>query len=238
MRIFAIGDLHLSTVTHKAMDVFGPQWANHWERIQNDWLSRVGPDDVVIVAGDTSWAMQLRDAVPDLEAIGRMPGQKILIRGNHDYWWASPAKIRSVLPEGMRIIQNDSIRVGDTVFCGSRGWVFPLGGPLGAEDEKIFQREKLRLRMSLDSAAGKGGSRLVCVMHYPPLYENCPRTDFTEILEEYHVDNCVFGHLHGDILRQVHLRDYRSGGVAYDLVSADYMDFGLLELPPAAHVDA
>lgn len=231
MRIFAIGDLHLSSVSHKAMDVFGPHWANHWERIQEDWKHRVREEDLVLIAGDTSWAMSLADAVPDLEAIGRMPGTKVLVRGNHDYWWSAPGKVRSVLPEKMLILQNDALRVGDTVLCGSRGWVFPIGGPLGAEDEKIFEREKLRLRMSLDKAATLGGSRLVCVLHYPPLYENMPHTDFTDILEEYRVDNVVFGHLHGEILSQVHLRNFRSGEVTYDLVSADYLNFGLYELP-------
>lgn len=237
MRVFAIGDLHLSSVSRKAMDVFGPHWANHWERIQEDWQSRVGEDDLVLVAGDISWAMQLPDAVPDLESIGRMPGSKVLIRGNHDYWWSSPSKVRSVLPEKMLILQNNAVRFGDTVLCGSRGWVFPLGGPLSAEDAKIFEREKIRLRMSLDEARRLGGRRLICMLHYPPLYENIPHTDFTDLLEEYKVDHVVFGHLHGDILSQIHLRNLESGGVMYDLVSADYLGFRLLQLPETIQME-
>lgn len=230
MRVFAIGDLHLSLGAPKEMDVFGPQWKNHWARIREDWQSRVGSDDVVLIPGDVSWATKLEDARIDLDAIGEMPGRKLLLRGNHDYWWASATKVRAVLPQGMDIIQNDARVIGSTVFCGARGWTFPTGKALGEEDQKIFEREKIRLGLSLEAARRLEGERRVVMMHFPPLYENWPVTDFTEMLEKHEVSDVVFGHLHGEILNQVGLRNYVKKGIRYRIVSADALDFKLLEL--------
>lgn len=226
MRVFAIGDLHLSrTVADKAMDVFGPAWRDHAVRIAENWKETVEAEDAVLIPGDISWAMRLQDAKADLCDIGRLPGRKILVRGNHDYWWSAPAKVRSVLPHDMQIIQNDAVRLGDTVFCGCRGWVFPMGTDLCAHDQKIFEREKLRLRMSLERARQLNGHTIVVLMHYPPLYESCLDTDFTHILEEFGVSHVVFGHLHGKVLQQINMKDFRHNGITYNLVSADYVGF-------------
>lgn len=231
MRIFAIGDLHLSgTVENKAMDVFGPEWHDHAARIAQSWTDCVGEEDVVLVPGDISWAMHLKDAAGDLNDLGRLPGMKILVRGNHDYWWSAPAQVRRVLPDNMHIIQNDAVKVGDTVFCGTRGWVFPMESGLSEHDQKIFEREKLRLRMSLDRAKDLGGACIIVLMHYPPLYENCTNTDFAKILEEYNARHVVFGHLHGKVLQQVSLRDFVHHNITYNLVSADYVGFAPLEI--------
>lgn len=228
MQVHAIGDLHLSLGAPKAMDVFGPHWENHFERIAADWKERVAPDDLVLVPGDISWATRLGEARADLDAIGALPGRKILLRGNHDYWWSSPAKVRSVLSGNTEILQNNALEVDGLVICGARGWTFPMGRPLSADDTKIFEREKIRLRLSLDAAARLAGGRpLIAMMHFPPLFENWPQTDFTRILEEYGVRDVVFGHLHGEILRQVRLTDYMCRGIRYNLVSADYLGFRL-----------
>lgn len=228
MAVHAIGDLHLSLGAPKAMDVFGPHWANHFERIREDWLRRVDPQDVVLIPGDISWATRLEEARIDLDAIGALPGRKYLLRGNHDYWWSSPAKVRGVLTGGTDIIQNNARLLPDRVVCGARGWTFPMGKTMTADDVKIFEREKIRLRLSLDEARRIAQGRpLLVMMHFPPLFENWPRTDFTDILEEYDVSDVVFGHLHGDILQQVHLTDYERNGIRYNLVSADYLNFRL-----------
>lgn len=231
MAVHAIGDLHLSLGSPKAMDVFGPHWTNHWDRIREDWERRVDPGDIVLIPGDISWATRLADARADLDAIGELPGEKFLLRGNHDYWWSSPAKVRGVLTGGTKLIQNNACVAGDWVICGARGWTFPMGKPMSADDTKIFERERIRLRLSLEEARRIAGGRpLLAMMHFPPLFENWPRTDFTDILEEYGVKEVIFGHLHGEVLQQVHLTDFEQSGIRYNLVSADYLDFQLKTL--------
>lgn len=149
MKLFAIGDLHLNGKADKPMDVFGSNWDRHREKIFDAWQSLVSPSDCVLVPGDICWAMYLEDAVDDLNSIAELNGTKILIRGNHDYWWASPTRIRAVLPAGMYIVQNDSVDMGAFSVCGSRGWMLPSAANFGKADEKIFNRELIRLEMSL-----------------------------------------------------------------------------------------
>ena len=153
MSIFAIGDLHLPGGDKKPMDVFGAHWERHFERICADWQSRVKPEDIVLIPGDISWAMQLGDALNDLREIAKLPGTILLLRGNHDYWWSSLSQLRACLPENMHAVQNDAFDAGDCVFCGTRGWTIPLGQNAAAQDEKLYRREVLRLEMSLKDAA-------------------------------------------------------------------------------------
>ena len=141
MTLFAIGDLHLPGGEEKPMDIFGDHWENHFAHIAADWRARVKDGDVVLIPGDISWAMQLERAVPDLQKIGALPGRKVLIKGNHDYWWHGIGRIRAALPENMFALQNDSVKFGDTVFCGSRAWCVPGSPDFGEADEKIFKRE-------------------------------------------------------------------------------------------------
>ena len=164
MAIYAIGDLHLPGGDDKPMNVFGDHWSGHFERICQDWISRVRDEDTVLIPGDISWAMQLDDALPDLESIGRLPGTKVLLRGNHDYWWSGISRLRDVLPKGMFAIQNDAMKIGDTAVCGTRGWTLP-GGSTAPEDEKIYRRELQRMEMSLDRAMKLGAERLVVMCH-------------------------------------------------------------------------
>ena len=140
MSIFAIGDLHLPGGDKKPMDVFGPHWEHHFERICADWQSRVKPEDIVLIPGDISWAMQLGDALNDLRDIAKLPGTILLLRGNHDFWWSSVSQLRACLPKNMHAVQNDAFDAGECVFCGTRGWTIPLGPNAAAQDEKLYRR--------------------------------------------------------------------------------------------------
>lgn len=230
MRLFAIGDLHLPGGEEKPMEVFGDHWENHFERIAQDWRSRVTQEDVVLLPGDTSWAMQLEAALPDLQAIGALPGRKVLIKGNHDYWWGGIGQVRRALPAGMHALQHDALDVGDAVLCGTRGWVYPAGNePLSQEDERIFNRELLRLEMALTSAVKLAVGRPVVVMlHYPPLYAQDRDTPFTRLLAKYPVHTVVYGHLHGAGIRGGFTGMYQ--GIHYQLCSCDSLDFTLAEV--------
>jgi len=224
MSVFAIGDLHLPGHEQKPMDVFGSHWDRHFETISENWRQKITADDIVLLPGDISWAMQLSEAVDDLNAIAQLPGTKLLLRGNHDYWWSSLSKLRAVLPPSMHVIQNDAVKIGNHIFCGTRGWNFPTAQqPLNAQDEKVYQRELIRLRMSLDQARRLGEGDITVMLHFPPLFADGIGTAFTEILEEYAVNRVVYGHLHGAGIKIgfIGIRE----GVAYHLVSCDALEF-------------
>lgn len=231
MSLYAIGDLHLPGGDEKPMDVFGGHWEDHFARISADWRERVGEEDTVLIPGDLSWAMQLRDAVPDLQAIGALPGRKLIVKGNHDYWWSTLRQVQSALPEGMTALQHTAIDVGDAVVCGTRGWSFPTEeAPLSAEDMRIFSRELIRLEMALQAAVRLApGKPVVVMLHYPPLFEQCRDTAFTALLEKYGVHTAVYGHLHGAGIRVGYTGEHR--GVRYMLTSCDSLKFALAEVP-------
>jgi len=225
MRLFAIGDLHLSGGDNKPMDVFGPQWNRHFFHIRENWLRLVQEEDTVLIPGDISWAMQLQDARADLEEIGSLPGRKIICKGNHDYWWNSISQVRTVLPAGMTALQHSAADLGDAVVCGTRGWLIPTKEiPLSEQDGKICRREVERLRLALDEAKGIAGDRpLVVMTHYPPLLVGETDTVFTALLEEYRVHTAVYGHLHGMGIQNGYTGKLR--GVVYHLVSCDSIGF-------------
>lgn len=231
MRLFAIGDLHMSGGGDKPMDIFGAQWDRHFLHIQENWERQVGPEDTVLIPGDISWAMKLEDAVPDLETIGRLPGKKVICRGNHDYWWHSITRVREALPEGMIALQADAADLGEWVVCGTRGWLIPVSNTeMAAEDRKIYRREVQRLQMALDRAVEMAGSRpIVVMMHYPPLLKGERQSDFTTILEEHGVTAVVYGHLHGPGI----MAGFNGvqQGVVYTLVSCDSIGFSPKEVP-------
>jgi len=225
LSLFAVGDLHLPGGDDKPMDVFGPQWDRHFLRISESWRDQVTDQDTVLVPGDISWAMRLEDAVPDLRLIGELPGRKILIRGNHDYWWGGIGRVRAALPEGMYALQQDAIDIGEAVVCGTRGWNIPTEeNPLDAENEKIYQRELSRLDLALDSAKKMAGERPVIVMmHFPPLYQGQRQSGFTERMEAAGVRGCVYGHLHGAGIAAAFNGEWN--GVNYQLTSCDSQEF-------------
>lgn len=222
MRVFAISDLHLSGAVQKPMDIFGKRWNDHWSRIRKNWAAcGIEQDDVVLIAGDISWAMTLDQAMVDLNEIGELPGIKLILRGNHDYWWNSLSKLRKALPAGMYALQNDAMTIGGYTFCGSRGWVCPGSTNFKVEDRKIYERELLRTGLSLEAAAKQGG-RLVAMMHYPPFNERQEPSGFVELFERYGVELVVYGHLHGRSCLSAFEGDIR--GVEYRLTSCDYLE--------------
>jgi len=232
MRLFAIGDLHLSGhPAKKPMDVFGPAWTDHWDRIRLDWKSRVTAEDTVLLAGDISWAMHLEDALIDLNEIKELPGKKIIIRGNHDYWWESVSKLTRIAgDESVTFIQDDCIPIADgsIAICGTRGWICPGDIHFTEEDAKPYRRELLRAERALQKAADLGIGRKILLLHYPPVFDLCRPSGFTELLEKFEVPLCIFGHLHGMQPHTMFPRYYN--GTLLHLVSADYRACRLLEI--------
>jgi predicted phosphohydrolase len=220
MSIFAIADLHLSFAVHKPMDRFGPHWIDHPVQVARAWRERVAPADTVLVCGDTSWAMRLDEAAPDLAWLDDLPGRKVLLRGNHDYWWGSLAKVRRALPPSLRALQNDSLEVEGWQVVGSRGWLLP-GPDASTEDQAIYARELGRLRLSLDSARGPGPR--LAMLHYPPYGVETGSSPVLDLLREYDVKLCVYGHLHA-----VLPGTYPAGterGIEFHCVSVDLVGF-------------
>ena len=223
MNIYAISDLHLSAAVDKPMDVFGGNWFDYWNVIKNNWKAVVSDDDVVLIAGDISWAMTLDDAIPDLADIDALPGRKVIIKGNHDYWWSSVSKIRAVLPPSITVLQNDAIKIGKYVIFGSRGWACP-DKAFTAEDEKIYLREATRLALSYEAAMRlKGdGDELIAMMHFPPFNVRREDTEYTRLFEEKGVRTVVYGHLHGNACRAD--KKYVKNGITYLLTSCDQIN--------------
>ncbi len=200
MKVFAISDLHLSFACDKPMDIFGGNWENYQEKIKENWNNLVSDDDLVLIAGDISWAMKLDEAVPDLEWIDRLKGKKIIIKGNHEYWWKSVSAVREILPKSIMAIQNDAIKIGNLIFCGTRGWVVPeKNKQLLSDDQKLYSRETERLKLTLKTAARlkEDGDKIIAMMHFPPRNSDKEDSEFTKLFEEYGVSKVVFGHLHG-----------------------------------------
>lgn len=225
MKIYTVSDLHLPGSKDKTMDMFGQRWQGHWEKIREDWIKKVKDEDAVLIAGDISWAMQLSEALPDIEAISALPGKKIMIRGNHDFWWSSVTKVREVLDGNTFVLQNDALKIGDFVFAGTRGWT---DGDT-VQDKKIFRREKMRLELTLKAAAKlkDENSKIIVMIHYPPV-QNSIYGEFCPIMEEYGVNICVYGHLHGVDRKEA--EETVHNGIRYVLSSCDMIDFTLREI--------
>ena len=203
------------------MDIFGEVWSGYLDTIADFWNKNIGKDDLVLIAGDTSWAMTLDAVIPDLDYLASFPGRKVLLKGNHDYWWHSISLLRSVLPYGMYAVQNDCIRIDDILVCGSRGWTTPESKTFTDADKKIYDREIIRLRLSLEemSKMRKDGDKVVAMMHFPPFNSRFERTPFTALMSEFNVDAVVYGHLHG---KNARTKDKVTiDGVDYFLTSCD-----------------
>ncbi len=230
MKFFAISDLHISTNTNKPMDVFGGNWVGYMDKIRTDWQEKVSDDDLVLIGGDISWAMNIEDAQKDLQTLKDLKGKKILIKGNHDYWWSGIGKVRDILPENFYALQNDCLKFGNVVICGSRCWSVPGSPDFKDQDMKIYLRETERLKLSL-SAASKlrnEGDKLIALIHYPPFNVRREPTLFTDIFENNGVDSVVYGHLHGKSVRADKL--VVKNGVKYYLTSCDQVDNKLTEI--------
>lgn len=230
MKVFVISDLHLSINSNKPMNIFGPVWENYLEEIEESWNSLVSDEDIVLIPGDISWAMKLEDAVADLKYINQFKGKKVILRGNHDYWWSSLTAVRNVLPNGMYAIQNDALKINNVIFCGTRGWTVPEFKHKSAEDEKIYNREIIRLELSLKQAKQmqKEGDELIGLSHYPPFNVKSQDSPFTKLYEEYGVKKVVYGHLHSYDAKNEFVTE--KNGVKYYLTSCDLVKNKLTQI--------
>ncbi len=241
IRLFALSDPHLSHARPKPMDVFGPLWDNHVARIGENWRSTVGENDIVLMPGDISWAMRLGEAVPDLEWLAALPGRKVLLRGNHDYWWSSVKKMQALGLPNLFFVHNNSIALDRIAIGGSRLWDFPyvrwFSAPAGdqpdtamrthkqdrpEDPEKIRAHEIERLRLSLSGLSPIARYR-VAMTHYPPLGENGKPTPLTDCIGEYNIDVCVFGHIHTPADSARPGEDCTIGKTRYVLTSSDHL---------------
>lgn len=233
MSLFTIGDLHLSLGTNKPMDIFGG-WANYVARLKQNWNNLVAENDTVIIPGDISWAMSLPESLTDLRFIsGELPGEKILLKGNHDYWWNTTAKMNAFLSENglsnIKILHNNAYLRGNIAICGTRGWINDDGAPA---DQKILLREAGRLEISL-SAAEKLGGEPVVFLHYPPIFAGNENIYMLDIMEKHGVKRCYFGHLHGYAIKKAFTGIRR--GVEFRLISADSLGFCPEQIPDSVN---
>ena len=225
MSIYAIGDLHLSFDERivKPMDIFGARWADHAARVKAAWEETVAQEDTVLIPGDISWGLRLDEAMADFRWIHELPGYKVITKGNHDLWWASINKLNSMYDD-ITFLQNHCypVKGTDAVICGTRGWICPGTAGFDEHDRKIYERELLRLKFSLEEAKSMGAGYIIGALHYPPTNDRMQHSGFTELLSRYGARQCVYGHLHGEDA-------FRNGfqgmmdGVQYRLVSLDYL---------------
>ena len=223
MSLFVIGDTHLSLSTDKPMDIFGG-WKNYMQRLEENWRSVVQPQDTVIIPGDVSWGMSLEQAKEDFLFLHRLPGKKILMKGNHDYWWTTRAKMESFLEgnglDSLSILHNNAVSVEGLSLCGSRGWMFEQGQE---HDKKIINREGGRIRASLQDAQRFGEQEKVLFLHYPPVFMQDSIPEFFEVMNQYGVRRCYYGHIHSQGCRFAFQGEWC--GVQLEMVSADYLRF-------------
>ncbi|MBR6014946.1 MAG: metallophosphoesterase [Firmicutes bacterium] len=225
MAIFAIADLHLSfdPRVEKPMEIYGARWQNHAERLEESCKEMINDEDTVLIAGDISWALKQEEAMADLDWVhSRIPGQKVLLKGNHELWWQSVSKLNK-LYDDMFFLQNTFFAAEGTAICGTRGWLCPGAADYTEQDEKIYRREALRLEMSLEAARAAGFTDIIGALHYPPTDERHNASRFTEIFEKYGVKHVYYGHLHGKDVWPKGLQGIYNG-VEYNLISLDYLD--------------
>jgi len=236
MSIYVIGDLHLAFGENKPMDIFGDNWTNHSEKIKQDWLSKVKDEDTVILAGDFSWAMKLQNTIQDFEYLNELPGKKILLKGNHDYWWTTVTNMKKFLNENnienIDFLYNNSFEIEDKIICGTRGWA--LSQENETEDQKIIDRELNRLKLSIESGIQNFGTtkEIIVFLHYPPITQTNilknETTEFMKILKEYGIKKCYYGHLHG-----LGIKEAVNGNmdeIELKLISCDAVDFKLQKI--------
>ena len=229
MALYAFADTHLSLSADKPMDIFGSRWKGHTEKIRGLWNNMISPEDTVVIAGDISWGLTLNDASQDLRFLASLPGKKILLKGNHDFWWTSLKKnedfFRAEGIDSISLIQNNSINAGDFTVCGTRGWYNdPQSNPHdNCDNKKIIAREVLRLRMSLEHAVKNGdGRQIVLFMHFPPVFGTFVCRELVDMLHEFGITRCYFGHIHGSYrIPPVNVFE----GIEFHIISADYLDF-------------
>ena len=231
MSIYAIADLHLSFSENKPMDIFGDNWIGHEEKIRKDWIKKVTDNDVVILSGDFSWSMHLEETKKDFEFINNLPGKKLLLKGNHDYWWSTITKMRKFIEESgfknIDFVYNNSYEFENYIITGTRGW----NTTEEEKDEKIIKRELARLETSLQDGIQKYGKEkeIIVCMHYPPITNakiiKHEEAQFVEVMKKYNVKKCLYGHLHSTSIKDAIEGEYE--GIEFKLVSADGLNFEL-----------
>lgn len=234
MSIFVIGDLHLAFNENKPMDIFGENWAGHDEKIKQSWMEKVKENDLVVLPGDFSWSMHLKDSYEDFKFLNALPGKKLLLKGNHDYWWTTVTSMRKFLKEkdftNIDFIHNNSYKFENYVIAGTRGW----SQTEDEEEKKIYNREVLRLELSLKDAnqKAKNGEEIIVFMHYPPITNANlsinEESDFIKLMKKYNVKKCYYGHLHGSSINDAVEGNYF--GINFKLVSCDSLNFKLLKV--------
>ena len=233
MSIYVIGDLHLSFGVNKPMNIFGENWEKHYEKIKENWLGKVKDEDTVILPGDFSWATYLEESEKDFEFLNNLSGKKILLKGNHDYWWTTVTKMKKFLEEkniqNIDFLYNNSFLIENKIIAGTRGWIT---NPNSKENYKILKRENDRLKLSLESGIKSFGEdkEIIAFLHYPPFYKDTvsEEIDFKKTLENYKVKKCFYAHLHSDSHKEA--IEGKINGIEYCLVSSDYLKFDLLKL--------
>ena len=232
MSIYVIGDLHLSFKENKPMSIFGENWSEHEEKIKIDWKEKVKENDLVVLPGDFSWAMYLKDTDEDFKYLNELPGKKLLLKGNHDYWWTTLKSMRKFLEENnfknIDFIHNNSYEFEDKIIVGKRGWSKTKGT---ADDDKIIKREVLRLELSIKDGIEKYGEdkEIIVFMHYPPIIKSNlidnELSNFVRIMKKYNIRQCFYGHLHSNSIKDAVVGEHY--GIDFKLVSADGLDFKL-----------
>ena len=234
MSIFAMADLHLSFGQDKPMNIFGDNWDNHAEKIKDNWIKKVKEEDYVILPGDFSWATYLEDTRQEFEFLNGLPGHKILLKGNHDYWWTTVTNMRNYLKENnfnnIDFLYNNSYLIEGKIVVGTRGWNILDTD----EDSKMIHRECARLKLSIENAIQNYGNdkEMIVFFHYPPITKSIihqnETTEFVKLLSKYNIKRCYYGHLHGNSHNDAVMGNIR--GIEYKLISADFLNFELVEI--------
>lgn len=222
MAVWAISDFHLSFgVKDKPMNVFGENWNGYEEKIRNNWIERIKAEDTVLMAGDFSWGMYLDETVEDFKFLESLPGKKIMIKGNHDYWWETLNKLNAFKKKydfnSVEFIHNNFVKLGDYAICGTRGWEYGAGVVTGENDKKVYEREKERLIRSLTLAKKEGFEKIIAILHYNVGINQ----EYVDILKSFDVKICIFGHLHG----KAESLKYERDGISFICTSCDLIDF-------------
>ena len=230
MALYVIGDTHFSEGCNKPMDIFGGAWTGYRDKLVSS-LSILRPEDTLVLAGDFSWGMSLQEALPDFRLLDSFPGKKLLIKGNHDYWWETVSKMKRFFAENaietIDFLHNSCYFYNGAALCGTRGWFYDKNDP-AAGDDKIFKRELIRLEASLKAAVNQGAREIDCFLHYPPVFAGTEVPQITEILSRYPVKRVFYGHLHGESLRGAF--SGMRNGIYYAVVSADALGFRPIQI--------
>lgn len=223
--IYAIADLHLDITKKKDMSVFGGNWDNYEDKIFSNWNNHIENDDLVLIPGDISWAMKLEDAKLDLDRIERLNGHKIILKGNHDYWWSSLNKLNNLNYKNISFLQNNSIKYKNKVIVGTRGWESRDSANFSDEDDKVFMRELNRLELSIHDAIHKYANfdEMIAIMHYPPFDRKQNPNEFEDIFKKYNIKKVIYGHIHGN--QAYKMPNDVVNGIRYYCVSGDLIDF-------------